>query len=101
MSKPTLGYWDLRGVSVWCFICLLFVSNKKTFFSGFNFQLGQSLRYLLTYCGVDFEDKRYTLTADRAEWLNEKFSLGLDFPNVCFVCLLVSLITENILFGKF
>lgn len=33
-SKPTLGYWNIRG-------------------------LGAPLRYLLYYCGVDFEDKLY------------------------------------------
>ncbi|KAF7492545.1 hypothetical protein SSS_10122 [Sarcoptes scabiei] len=60
-SKPTLGYWDLRG-------------------------LGQSIRILLTYAGVDFVDKRYKIGSapdfDRGEWLNDKFNLGLDFPNL-------------------
>lgn len=59
MSKPTLGYWDLRG-------------------------FGQPIRLFLTYAGVDFVDKRYKLLPnfDRSEWLNDKFNLGLDFPNL-------------------
>nr|SZF06491.1 Group 8 mite allergen-like protein (mu class glutathione transferase) [Psoroptes ovis] len=61
MSKPTVGYWDIRG-------------------------LGQPIRLMLTYAGQDFHDKRYNIgpapTFDRSEWLNEKFNLGLDFPNL-------------------
>ena len=60
-TKPILGYWDARG-------------------------LGQAIRLLLTYAGVDFIDKRYHYgqppTFDRSDWLNEKFQLGLDFPNL-------------------
>ena len=42
---------------------------------------------MLAYTGTDFDDKRYNLKRngeewDRSEWLNEKFSQGLDFPNV-------------------
>ncbi len=42
---------------------------------------------MLAYTGTDFEDKRYNLKRngeewDRSEWLKEKFSQGLDFPNV-------------------
>ena len=65
-TKPILGYWDARG-------------------------LGQAIRLLLTYAGVDFIDKRYTVgpppNYDRSQWLNDKYNLGLDFPNVssCFV----------------
>ncbi|KAL1467008.1 hypothetical protein MTO96_005874 [Rhipicephalus appendiculatus] len=58
---PTYGYWDLRG-------------------------LGQPIRNLLIYKGVQFEDKRYKFGAapdyDREEWLKEKFTLGLRFPNL-------------------
>ncbi|KAH7644654.1 glutathione S-transferase [Dermatophagoides farinae] len=59
MNKPTLGYWDLRG-------------------------LGQPIRLMLAYAGVDYVDKRYNIgpNFDRSEWLNEKFNLGLDFPNL-------------------
>lgn len=60
-SKPVLGYWNIRG-------------------------LGQPIRYLLAHAGVDFIDKRYNFGPapdfDRAEWLKEKFELGLDFPNL-------------------
>lgn len=60
-SKPVVGYWDIRG-------------------------LAQPIRLLLTYVGVDFEDKRYQYgpapTFDRSDWLNVKFNLGLDFPNL-------------------
>lgn len=44
----------------------------------------QPIRLLLAYGGVEYEDKRYNFgeNYDRSEWLNEKFTLGLDFPNV-------------------
>lgn len=58
---PILGYWDLRG-------------------------LAQPIRNLLIYKGVEFEDKRYHFGPapefDREEWLKEKFSLGIKFPNL-------------------
>ncbi|KAL1480293.1 hypothetical protein MTO96_051158 [Rhipicephalus appendiculatus] len=58
---PVLGYWDLRG-------------------------LGQPIRNLLVYKGVDFTDKRYKFGPapdyDRGEWLREKYTLGLRFPNL-------------------
>jgi glutathione S-transferase len=61
MGKPVLGYWDIRG-------------------------LAQTTRLLLQYLGVDYVDKRYSHgsgpTPSDAEWLAEKFTLGLDFPNV-------------------
>lgn len=60
-SKPILGYWDIRG-------------------------LAAPIRYLLAYCNVDYVDKHYKCgpppTFARDEWLNEKFNLGLDFPNL-------------------
>ncbi|XP_054163618.1 glutathione S-transferase-like [Oppia nitens] len=58
---PILGYWNVRG-------------------------LGEPIRLLLAYTGTEYEDKRYTLGAapeyDRTEWINDKQSLGLDFPNL-------------------
>jgi hypothetical protein len=39
----------------------------------------------LAYTGTEVEEKRYNFIGaewDRSEWLNEKFSHGLDFPNV-------------------
>ncbi|XP_040851575.1 glutathione S-transferase Mu 1-like isoform X7 [Ochotona curzoniae] len=56
----TLGYWDLRG-------------------------LAHSIRLLLEYTDTSYEEKKYKLgdapDYDRSHWLNEKFKLGLDFPN--------------------
>ena len=62
MSKPTLSYWDIRG-------------------------LAQPIRNLLHYAGVDFVDKTYTgpVIIDKTkptEWHLEKFTLGLPFPNI-------------------
>ena len=61
MTKPILAYWDIRGLAEPC-------------------------RLLLEFCGVDYEDKRYVCGEapdyDRSAWLNEKFNLGLDFPNL-------------------
>ncbi|KAG8188982.1 hypothetical protein JTE90_010070 [Oedothorax gibbosus] len=54
MSGGVLGYWDIRG-------------------------LGEPIRYLLHYKGVDFEDKRYYT---HPSWMAEKFKIGLDFPNL-------------------
>jgi len=61
MAKPIIAYWDIRG-------------------------LAEPIRLMLEYCDVDYEDKRYFCgdapDFDRSEWLNEKFNLGLDFPNL-------------------
>lgn len=58
---PVLGYWDVRG-------------------------LGNPIRYLLTHANVDYEEKLYKCGGppefDRTMWLNDKFNLGLDFPNL-------------------
>nr|ABL09318.1 allergen Ale o 8 [Aleuroglyphus ovatus] len=60
-SKPIVGYWDFRG-------------------------LGQPVRSLLAYAGVDFTDKRYSRADGKGqEWLNEKFNLGFDFPNLPYL----------------
>jgi glutathione S-transferase len=46
----------------------------------------QPIRLLLAHAGVEYEDKRYNFGPapdyDGTEWLNDKFNLGLDFPNV-------------------
>jgi len=61
MSKPVLAYWDIRGFA-------------------------QQIRLLLQYLGVDYEDKRYPFGPapdfSRDAWLNEKFGLGLQYPNL-------------------
>lgn len=58
--RPILGYWDIRG-------------------------LAQAIRYQLVYLGVDFIDHHLTHTEDvnsRQAWLDQKGTLGLDFPNL-------------------
>ncbi|GIY57606.1 glutathione S-transferase [Caerostris darwini] len=55
MTKPTLGYWDIRG-------------------------LAEPIRFILHFKNVDFMDKRYVFTTN--DWPNDKFTLGLDFPNL-------------------
>nr|ABS32298.1 glutathione S-transferase class mu [Cyphoma gibbosum] len=58
---PTLAYWKIRG-------------------------LAQPMRLLLNYAGEKFEDKQYEQGDAPGfsveEWTKEKFSLGLDFPNL-------------------
>jgi len=58
---PRLGYWKLRGA-------------------------GQPIRSLLVYVGEEYEDKMYDLDLKnpevKKEWLQDKFNLGLDFPNL-------------------
>lgn len=58
-EKPVLGYWRIRG-------------------------LVQPCRFLLAYVGVDYDNKYYEIseTGSREEWLNVKFSLGLELPNL-------------------
>lgn len=64
MSSITLGYWKLRG-------------------------LASPIKYLLAYREVEYTDKLYNIGPapdfDRSEWLNEKETLGLDFPNLPYL----------------
>uniref|UniRef100_A0A8C6A2A8 Glutathione S-transferase n=1 Tax=Marmota marmota marmota TaxID=9994 RepID=A0A8C6A2A8_MARMA len=59
-----LGYWDIRG-------------------------LAHAIRLLLEYTDSNYEEKRYTMgdapDYDRSQWLDEKFKLGLDFPNLPYL----------------
>ena len=57
-----LGYWKIRG-------------------------LAQPLRYLLEYCGFDYEEVRYELNKEGREKWNEedKKNLGLSFPNLPYL----------------
>uniref|UniRef100_A0A452QBS6 glutathione transferase n=1 Tax=Ursus americanus TaxID=9643 RepID=A0A452QBS6_URSAM len=59
-----LGYWDIRG-------------------------LAHTIRLLLEYTDSHYEEKKYTMgdapDYDRSQWLNEKFKLGLDFPNLPYL----------------
>ncbi|XP_021487344.1 glutathione S-transferase Mu 1 [Meriones unguiculatus] len=59
-----LGYWNVRGLT-------------------------HPVRLLLEYTDSSYEEKRYTMgdapDFDRSQWLNEKFKLGLDFPNLPYL----------------
>ena len=60
-SKPTLGYWKIRG-------------------------LASQIRYELVYLGVEYDEAQYEQgdapDFDRSSWLNVKQTLGLEFPNL-------------------
>ena len=60
-EKPRLGYWKIRG-------------------------LAQQIRYELEYLGVDYDETLYEQgdapDYDRSQWLEEKDTLGLQFPNL-------------------
>ena len=65
-DRPTLGYWDIRG-------------------------LAQPIRNLLHYAGVDYQDQLYQFGPGNSlsewesitqQWMAVKFTLGLDFPNL-------------------
>ncbi|XP_052035425.1 glutathione S-transferase Mu 1 [Apodemus sylvaticus] len=59
-----LGYWNVRGLT-------------------------HPIRLLLEYTDTSYEEKKYTMgdapDFDRSQWLNEKFKLGLDFPNLPYL----------------
>jgi len=56
---PILGYWKIRG-------------------------LVQPVRFILKYTETEFEEKWYEIAPDlsRESWLKEKFTLGLELPNL-------------------
>ena len=61
-QKPTLGYWTIRGMGAQC-------------------------TYLLAYCGADYTLKEYQATfidgkRELGGWKEEKFNLGIGFPNL-------------------
>ena len=60
-SKPTLGYWKIRG-------------------------LASQIRYEMVFLGLDFAEHQYEQgdapDFDRSTWLNVKDTLGLQFPNL-------------------
>ncbi len=45
-------------------------------------------RYLLEYLGIEYDERRYNMFIDEhgamnmEDWLGDKRTLGLDFPNV-------------------
>ncbi|XP_041493839.1 glutathione S-transferase Mu 1-like [Microtus oregoni] len=59
-----LGYWNVRGLT-------------------------QSIRMLLEYTDSSYEEKKYKMgdapDCDQSQWLNDKFKLGLDFPNLPYL----------------
>ncbi|XP_026340397.1 glutathione S-transferase Mu 3 [Ursus americanus] len=66
LSKSTmvLGYWDIRG-------------------------LAHAIRMLLEFTDTSYEEKQYTCGEapdyDRSQWLDVKFTLDLDFPNLPYL----------------
>ncbi|XP_055962529.1 glutathione S-transferase Mu 4 isoform X1 [Sorex fumeus] len=60
----TLGYWDIRG-------------------------LAHAIRLLLEYTDSNYVEKLYSMgdapDYDRSQWLDEKFKLGFDFPNLPYL----------------
>ena len=78
-----LGYWNIRAVRV----VNIFDSHSCLHFV-LRLQFAQPIRLLLAYTGTEFEDTRYSWKHvadnefDSSEWLDVKFTLGLDFPNV-------------------
>lgn len=65
-ARLVLGYWAIQG-------------------------LASAARMMLVYKGVDFENKMYAVTTkangeyDMSSWMDEKFKLDLDFPNLPYV----------------
>ena len=79
-QKPILGYWKIRG-------------------------LAANIRYQLAYSGVDYENVEYTQGPapdfSRAEWLDKKFTLGLDFPNLPYLMHGDLKLTESLAIHKY
>lgn len=63
MSKPLLGYWDIRG-------------------------LAEPIRLMLEHCGVDYDQRLFVCGPGpefkRNDWTDVKDTFGLDFPNIPF-----------------
>ena len=63
-TKPILGYWKIRG-------------------------LAAQIRYMFAYCSVNFEDKMYECgdapDFDKSSWLDNKQTLGLEYPNLPYL----------------
>ena len=67
MAPMKIGYWDIRGFA-------------------------EPIRMLLKHLNIEFEETRYGFGNEsgasfphRDEWLAEKFTLGLDFPNLPYL----------------
>jgi len=64
-QKPTLAYWKIRGFAA-------------------------GMQYLFKHLNVDYDFKAYETkfengVKDNSEWLDEKFNLGMDFPNLPYI----------------
>ncbi|XP_027392062.1 glutathione S-transferase Mu 1 isoform X1 [Bos indicus x Bos taurus] len=85
----TLGYWDIRGVSGGPLGRVGWPLQPSPFASPPPSQLAHAIRLLLEYTDSNYEEKKYTMgdapDYDRSQWLNEKFKLGLDFPNLPYL----------------
>ncbi len=67
-------------------ICDCFVIGPRTTFQIYLIPMLSIARLLLEYTGMKYEDKKLACgpapTFDRSAWTDQKFSLGLDFPNL-------------------
>ena len=82
-TKPIVGYWAIRG-------------------------LGQPIRDLLSYLGVDFENKMYEALAtdepgvyDKSSWFDVKETLGLEYPNLPYIIDGETKLTETLAVMKY
>lgn len=60
----------------------------------------------MTYCGANYEERRYVATAtddgwDTSDWFNEKETLGFDYPNLPYLKDGDSRITETLAIMKY
>lgn len=67
MDKFVICYWDIRGYA-------------------------EPARMMLEYGGVEYENK---LVKDAEKWFGEKFSLGMDFPNLPYIVDKDIMLTES------
>ncbi len=71
----TLGYWNIRGMA-------------------------EPIRMLMEHLGVNYKEELYELGPgpefNRDQWLKQKFSLGLDFPNLPYLIDSPLKITESL-----
>ena len=79
-DKPVLGYWKIRG-------------------------LASQIRYQLAYLGIEYEMVEYEQgdapNFSRDSWLNDKYQLGLDFPNLPYFVHGDVKITETLAIHKY
>ena len=77
---PTLGYWKIRG-------------------------LGAAIRYQMIYQGIEYDLDEYEQgdapDFSRQTWLDKKFNLGLDFPNLPYFIDGDFKITETVAIHKY